>query len=1041
MGQYNPHAPYIIGEEWVPIRDARYTPEEFVERGYTFRLDHSATPVTGAYYVVEVPQSRVNQACDLIGVYPIDQEQLSGPIKKINIPVSAISVSGTSFTTTAGYQGLLNPSDDSGIRFNAPSDSNSFLAISFDFASYSQQLMGKRILDVSIRYSLATGSSTNGGTAADAAQIGVNIGFLKDMFGQSITYSFFPLDTTVVGAKTEVSKFSITDLDPFWDATRSPHLVRDIYPWRYQELSRFAATAPAANRMVLQFFNGITSSNSAWLYFVDMEITYCEETRVLYGGRRTTNFNVGPSGVYTDNYEVGPNLVRLLDTNFATATTALTPGDYAVTLMHNDLLIPSGQNGAPKVAALRELYQLEPQRGFNLAQSLTVDDQFTITDSPVLTELTLHTASAVVTGVHPYGIQDDIPVYGTITAIQEIEDDPVGTAKSYPQVRFYARRFGNTGVPLTLVDVATGLSTVSISVQEFDALPEIVDGWREVNLRFTTAPTFATAAGDVDWRWQASGELARNQWQVLGMGSQTFAAHSIGPASYYAPQGNTVDLTWQSPVISGTAEDTLSDAVIIFSTDPPSVTGFAISTQSQAITGITSGCVPARCVPSAIQYNQMTWTVGSVGDEFERTSAVGWGVATTGQTWTMTLDGVGGTTSVANGRGRSTSAIAGGTNYGHVTSPGADTYQRMQIFTPAIATGATQVIEIEARYTSIANYYSVQVLPDTTGLLTVRFLKVVASVGTIFGPSVSTIPYASNQAINIVFAVVGSRLSAKVWIGTDAPEPAGWTIEVTDTALTATGSNGVRLGTSGGNTNTMPFTMEIDNYCTNVASIAGGSIEIQRSDTIDTDWQTIMLTEDLCTVSFRDFEARVGVPTSYRIRTLNVLDFAGSWVTGSGSPITIASPGVTIGGSGNSVLIFTSNEDPTANLAYTMQWESQPIETFAFPEANEVQLQRMYGKDFFTAFHPLERGGDQFTRVLLVNAAAIPVPSLANFRGLRDLAWASLNYVCVRDELGNRWFANIIVPDGNARLDRAIYMAQIQVSEVTDTPTPIAEVP
>jgi hypothetical protein len=101
----------------------------------------------------------------------------------------------------------------------------------------------------------------------------------------------------------------------------------------------------------------------------------------------------------------------------------------------------------------------------------------------------------------------------------------------------------------------------------------------------------------------------------------------------------------------------------------------------------------------------------------------------------------------------------------------------------------------------------------------------------------------------------------------------------------------------------------------------------------------------------------------------------------------------------------------------------------------------MYGKDFFTAFHPLERGGDQFTRVLLVNAAAIPVPSLANFRGLRDLAWASLNYVCVRDELGNRWFANIIVPDGNARLDRAIYMAQIQVSEVTDTPTPIAEVP
>lgn len=1028
MGNYNPHAPYIIGNEWVPIRQANFAPDKVTEQGYSFHIDHSVVPITGAYYVAEVPQTKVNNVSDMINVYPAGQEALTGPIKQVFIPSSTIWTTGAAINATAGVAALQNPSDNQTIRFTGPTDGNTFLGISFNVAAYAQQLFGKRILDVSFRYSL------QGNDAEDISRISSRIGFARDLFGQALGLNFFSLQGTITGEPTNVKSFSMGAANFFWDGTRDIYTVHDIYPWRYQELLRFMATEPAPTRMLLRFGNGLLSSNNVFLGFTDMQVTYCEETRVLYGGRSTTS-SQDPLGTVTQsNYEPGPNLVRLFNTNFAANTTALAPGDYTVTLTHDDMPI-DGIIGSPTVSALRELYPLQPQRGITVKKSLTVDEEFSAEDTSVLTHLTLHTSSAIVTGVHAYGTQDDVPVYGTITAIQEIEDDPVGTSKAYPQVRFYARRFGTTLVPLSLTNVATGLSTVSITPEEFDALPEIVDGWKEVTLRFTTVPTFSTAAGDVDWRWQATNELARNQWQVLGAGSPAFAAHSIGPASYYAPAGNTVTLTWQSPSISGTADDTLSDAVLLFSTDPPSVTGFGVSTLSQAVTGITQRCAPAGCIPSAIQYNHLTWTLGAVGDDFSRTNAVGWGVATTGQTWTMTLDGVGGTTSVANGRGRSTSAIAGGTNYGHVIAPNADNYQRMQIFTPAIASGATQVIEVESRYTSINNYYSVQVLPETTGLLTIRFLKVVAGVGTIFGPMLGTMPYIANAPINIVFAVVGSRLSAKVWVGNSA-EPDGWTIETFDSDLTTAGSNGIRLGTSDGNTNTMPFTLEVDNYCTYPASIHEGSISIERSDTVEPAWKTIMRAEtNLCLNQFDDYEARVGIATTYRIRTGNALDFYGSYVTGS--PITIAAPGVTTSGTGNSVLIFTSNEGPTGNLAYVMQWEGKPIETFAFPEADTVQLQRMFGKDFFTAFHPLERGGEQFTRTILVNAAAIPAESLAGFTQLRDLAWSAFNYVCVRDELGNRWFANVIVPEGSVQMDRTIYLAQIQVSDVTNTPTPI----
>jgi hypothetical protein len=78
---------------------------------------------------------------------------------------------------------------------------------------------------------------------------------------------------------------------------------------------------------------------------------------------------------------------------------------------------------------------------------------------------------------------------------------------------------------------------------------------------------------------------------------------------------------------------------------------------------------------------------------------------------------------------------------------------------------------------------------------------------------------------------------------------------------------------------------------------------------------------------------------------------------------------------------------------------------------------------------------------MLIQRAAVTRARLANMTSLRDLAWDTLPYVCVRDELGNRWFANVLVPSGTVQNKRRIYLAQIKVTETTDTAVPVGQWP
>lgn len=823
MGNYNPHAPIILGNEWVPIRQGNYTPDDAItERGYVTTLDHTSPVTTGAFFVSTPPTLPVVGASELIAVYPRDLVDETGPVRSVTIPVTAVTVTGANIS--ASVAALENSSDVSHASIAASSSGQGF-SMSFDTTSYSAELTGKRILDVGLEY-IAAGPTTV------MANIDISMGrgavtFNSNRFSVGLTG---PVNISTV---TEKQYVSFSELNVFWTSGVTASSERRTFPWRYNELALFASGAtPASDKLVVSFDSFSAESNDdVVISYAALRVTYCEETRVAYGGTNVNGFNV--------EYSPGYNYVMLRDPSFNVGAT-LAPGDYAITTTHvNRLPVVTDLEAAAaaELYALRELYELPSLEGLQVNRTKVIDATFTQQYNDTIPPITLHTDAAVVTGSHSYGVRIGAPVYSGITAVQEIDmrNGPVG-ATSYTQVRFYARYFGENPDALVITQTSDPTATASITAFEFDELPEIIDGWKEVTLELDSPAILTAGAAVEEFEWSSTTTVG-TQWQILGASlpvpHQT-GAHSPEITTYLAPFGATDRLQWKSPNSATSAFDDDSDAVLMLSQEPPTIADLAVESLFQELAAVGLHCgTPNGCIPTGIGYQLVTWTP---------------------------VDPL--------------------------------------------------------------------VLPD-------------------------------------------------------------------------------------------------DEF---------GYYELQRLDGVENEWYTIMTSVFSSDSEFADYESRVGQETAYRIRVRNVLDFAGPWTT---VVATLPAPGVDITGDGNSVLIFTSNHDPAGNLAYTMVWDSRPVESFTFPESETVQLQRMFGKNFMTAFRPLERGGERFQRVILVNAAAIPVPSLANFRGLRDLAWADLPYVCVRDELGNRWFATVIVPRGDVQVDRQIYLAQIDVVEVSDTPAPV----
>jgi hypothetical protein len=1070
MGNYNPNAPIILGEEWVPIRDENLElspATNFIETGHEFTLTASRVLQEGRYYVNNIPKSGDNGQHLGFAVYPAGTEAQSGPIRSVIIPVNNASVTGGSVSGAASATAaLLSPTDGS-IFFDADSAPTMGVRMGFAVGQY-PELNGKRILGVNVLH-VVTGDDSLVGPGVD----GATQMLMSTEFSATPSVNFAIYDRLHSSPTSDIVRVPLGEINPFWTAT-SPTATADRMHWLYSQLQRLDTTTPWLF-ITMATGTGINSGapvgTSMLIRYVALEVFFCEETRVAFGAVQlgiTGAVALGRDSVY------GANAVTLRTMAYA-ANPVLNSGDYTVVatspFVGTQNVGFSAASNYPLLNAERQLYEIPSHPGVQVNLPFPMDDTalgrtLTRENIQVLPQISLHTSGGVMIEPHVYGRMAIAQVYGSITAIQEIDESLTsGVSYSYPWVRFYARRFGDTTVPLTLTGAA-GLSgsSVSITPTEFDTLTEIIDGWKEVTLRFTVPPSMGTFVGIPGWTWSAVAETAGNRWEVLGACAPALSgiagnlfnlavppSSQLGPATYGAGSNQTIAYVStgvathanNASVVPGMpASIQRGDLLLIFAAirnsgtgvpDTPAgytrIVGWAAGDCTQLFGKIydgsetaptitfTGGVANAATSAQMAAFRNVTFSVVVTGSTTNASQAnidypalaasamendtlvlfLGWRQ----QDWT------------------SVATIAGATEIGDAPTGQGDNQGIVWDFIvrgAAAAVGSGQFV-VTGGVNAIGR--------GTT--LALRHASPGSEVELTWMPQGVGSPYVTSPSAD-------ATSDGVLIFSQDQPTVSGFAVSTLTQAVSGIGQE---CGLDPCCIPTGIFYNRLTWTPLTNPSVPEWFYELQRMDGLDTGWHTIMMAGPSVS-GFSDYEARVGVPSSYQIRQINSYGFYGLWSTTVAA--TVTSPGITGGCvTEGHILVFTTNEvqDGSSNLAYSSVWEGRVEESFSFAEAGFTTLQAMYDRDFFVAFRPLERGGEQFSREVLVQAAAISPPTLGDFRSLRDLAWDTVPYVCVRDEDGNRWLASVTVPSGRVVHYRRIYRAQVGIVEVTDTPSQV----
>ena len=1005
MGDYNPHHPAILGLEWVPIHAETYPLSHSEEIGVTFHLTDSAT-LTSVGFVLDDPPAAYTSQTAVAAIYPAGLETATGPIRTVDLPVSGGTVTDGATVDGTVASALATPSDAQWVML--PTET---AAVNLSFAvDGAVDLPGRRILNVELRY-VAKKSSV----AAPSSGTGLTAGLYSPTLATGL--GRLSVTSTMVNATT-IDTVDLGDLNPDV-GNYTPSNLNLMVPWTFPQLRRLAVGATAPMTV------SISGDTDVMIQYAALRVTYCDETRLAVGGRIFTSS--APA------YVSGVNPTILWDPTTLTQTVTLPAGRYTATLTLGDHGPTSLLGPKPALPVLRQLHRLPTHEGIILSwASSTTPPTREVLDR--LVPLVVATASGVVLGCHSYLRQRAVPVFGPTTATQVI---PAGdTLSRYQLVRCYARRHGATSSALTIRNVADPTQAASIAPATFDTLPELVDGWREITLPLPG--TGATLSAASSWEVLAPGETSANRWELLAAqvptSGQAAATHG----------GETIRLTWDDPAVTGAAAaDPTTDAVLTLIAGAPPITDLTVSPAIRALTPAPAGCgsESGRGVPAGLHYHHLTWApphTTAAADTFDRSVTAGWGSTPAGLAWSAS----GGTsTDYAVTAGTGTHLLTSTGVARRITLPVNLTHleARCALRIPTMVTGARIEAGTVLRYQDADNHLRcmLDVNPDQT--IGLRLVQVIAATTTTLATltAIPGLPHVPATAMNLKTRAVGRWVHATAWqAGT--PEPAGWQVSAPTTWVTA-GQAGIRTMRVAGNTNANLTALTDDITITPVVPGFGG-VELQRSDDLEPTWQTILRTSSPMLGTFDDYEARVGVTSRYQIRGVDRFGCPGDWSTVITS--TLPTPGVTGSRAEHGVLLFTSNsrQDGTAALAYTTVFDRDLSREITFPEADTVTTQRMFGRDYQIAFHGTERGGQRWTRTLLIQPNTSG-STWSRLEELRDLAWADLPYLCVRDENGNRWLTAVTVPSAALRGRRDLLLAQIQIAEVTATPYPVDPAP
>jgi hypothetical protein len=1306
VANYNPHAPRIIGNEFVGIRDENldFNPlANSLERGYGFTLDATRNVAQARYYVNTVPDTFVQDNAFTASIYPRGKENESGPIHSVIIPCNNGIITGNtsaspSWTFNGGAanvaQAFWNQSAETSIayRYGQLYDSQTYCF--FAVNQYANLLSGKRILGVSLLMGVDGGTVFTGGPnpTGTAMQRYIANDFAIINLGSSNAQLRYTDIWTPTTPSTEIrlDEVRLGDVNRYYGITGNADTVtnNNISQWTYPELQRFEASA--SNRMNVHIRVPLVGTDSGWMFvlvtYVALKVYYCEESRLGYGSRLIgfTDFSASPR----NPYGIGANTIPIR--NIGGTGLVLSPGDYTTTVNQSNLGdsyngLRTARSGPPDLNELRALYEVPSVPGIqvNLPFPLNAETEgTTITRESTLLipQLTLHASGSggVLYESHGYGRQTLGQVYGGVPVNQIVDPTPLSSTSTYPWVRYWARRFGNTTSPLSLnavlgagmllpgvvgsyastpdnaaldilgdidiradatitgwqtrpiirlagkwrepaqhsyimstlngtlrmiwsttgadalaststvvlpiqsgrlavratLDVNNGAggntavfytaptisgpwtqlgapvtavgvtsifnstsilevgsfdggtadvnqevvhsvevynsagtvvanpnfaaqpvgttsfvdgagrtwtlngtasiiaavnSTASITVAALDALSEVLDGWRQVDLRWDVPVALNNLVGPTLTWTTTSTTSAGNRYEVLGVGAQALldsvgvshlavvpSPDALGPTTYGQPlNGTTVNESWtpqlgpytvstpgglSAPGGAGNNATTPDNAALDIVGDIDISAELTVSDWTTNIfpaviskwnqNGVNQRSYLLQVAAGGGGLFQFAWSADGIAALAAQSTAIA-PIASGRLAIRVTLD-------VDNGAaGRTIKFYTASTIDGPWIQLGASV---VQAGVTSIFSG-TALGEVGGHSNSAVGannmpilVHNVQILNGLGGFAVATPNFAAQAPGTTSFTDSAGRTWTVNGTASIIggTSVADSISDVSFLLAQDMSPVTGFGATLQSQSVTGIGQD------CGLNPAFIPSAISYVRLAWSPTSssvpVSGfGYYEVQRSDSI-TDWQTIAKMTSPAASGFTDYEARIGLLTSYRIRAVDEFGFYNAW--SSTVTATIPAPGVTgISISARThVLAFTSNASQAGvyNLAYCLTWDDEPLENFTLPEGSSVQLQPMYNRNFYTAFHTLERGGEQFSRDILVQAAAIPPETLADFTSLRSMAWASVPYVCVRDEDGNRWFANVMVPSVRVQLNRTIYRAAITITEVTD---------
>lgn len=1038
----NPNAPAVLGLEWPPLfgRSIPYDPQ--TARGQSFTSGPAVEVCTALDPYIFTPEAS-SYGFDLLGtVYRKGEEARYGSVQKTIVACNGGTLNGATLVGASIQAALSDPSDLSFVSFAAV---GSKLALTFATAGL---FTGKRILRLGLYYQLFCESDplASSGFSFPTANIGLGRtaieGATTFLNWGMINGDYDPNFGTTAGQVRYVSLGEINPCSP----TGSGLTVPDRWPWSVADVQSMNTVAGD-----LLYVNPLFTGPGLpvlFLFYAALEVVWCEENRQAFGAKRMSNGFA--------NFEFATNFYHNLPlrtpgggTVLGWAKPALTDFVVEVTKADNGgpFVLPAGvgtsptagsYGTAPLAPTLDSFSVFAPHEGRESPRSTDDADTSAIAITRITPVYFNVTGAAVLSAdTAPYVSQLNAPVYVGVNAIQEIAQRAIAAATPYTWVRFWARRFGAS----TLLTVTVAGQTVTIDQPTFDALPEILSGWRAVVLKFAVTPLISNLGTNVNVTFSST-DAAINRWEILGA-SDALA----GPATY--------ESVTSAGTFAGTRR-TDADLAVNIATAAPLVTGMSAVQQTLPVTGIGLLCAsPPGCIPTGVGFVQISWAATAV-------TGFGFYELQRADLDENTFRTIGKITSQTNPQFNDIEARVGIESYYRVRCVRADgiagDYAPSGTGLPFTLTGDPMntppgVLIFSSNISPTGSIAFIDAF-ESAPAEEFRFPEAdTRTLQRVHGRDFQT-AFRPTERGGTVFdrtLLVGNTLNLNPAF---TAQP-GFIIGNTPPVFVSSVVN-VGLGPLFTLPDPPPGTIPGDVMVAGIIAQNGGVVTTPVGWTllqhVGTLWvySKVALLGDLVTVwqSSNNLENWLGAAVSYRgVKNAAPVDAS------SGANATLTAPSVNAAQANDELVYIATAGQITPFTFVPPTGMTERVDQYAIA-ALEIadQLDTAAGATGTRTATPTVVGttAQACALVALTPApVASPIPTGApqppissgataddGFDTLRDFCWnPNLPYVCVRDDQGNRWLANVNLPSGIVKRRRGIFLANIQVVETTITPS------